>query len=388
MKIGVLTFHRAINYGAVLQAYSLVEKLKTEFPEDVVEIVDYNCKAREFYNLKCPIVFFLRRSPREAIQKIIQTRTFKKFAKRLPLSKSFCGSKESKVEKYISRTYDILIVGSDAVFNWGDLGLPNIYFADNITGVHKLTYAASAHLQKYEETTVEEKAFLNEALSKFEYVGVRDAGSERFVNFFCEKKCFHNCDPTVFLPMNFPKDSLKEKLKKHNFDFNKKSVFVMLMRRGISKMVRQKFGDDVQIVALMDANEEADVYLYDLNPFEWGHVFSYADFVVTDYFHATMLSLKNGTPVMSVDSSRYCEKNYESKAYDLLHTRLGMPELYININEFKDEQSANNVFNERVDRILNTFDKMKVQERLLQEAEHSSSFLEALKIIHSNKERG
>ena len=91
---------------------------------------------------------------------------------------------------------------------------------------------------------------------------------------------------------------------------------------------------------------------------------------------------------MSVDSSRYCEKNYESKAYDLLHTRLGMPELYININEFKDEQSANNVFNERVDRILNTFDKMKVQERLLQEAEHSSSFLEALKIIHSNKERG
>lgn len=39
MKIGILTFHRAINYGAVLQCYALSETLKS-FGHDV-EVVDY-----------------------------------------------------------------------------------------------------------------------------------------------------------------------------------------------------------------------------------------------------------------------------------------------------------------------------------------------------------
>ena len=65
MRIGILTFHRAINYGAVMQAYSLSKQLKESFPEDSVEIIDYNCKQREFYKIKCPLVFLYRRSVKE-----------------------------------------------------------------------------------------------------------------------------------------------------------------------------------------------------------------------------------------------------------------------------------------------------------------------------------
>ena len=39
MKIGILTFHRAHNYGAVLQAYALQEVLKNCGHD--VEIIDY-----------------------------------------------------------------------------------------------------------------------------------------------------------------------------------------------------------------------------------------------------------------------------------------------------------------------------------------------------------
>ena len=42
MKIGILTYHRAINYGAVLQSFSLVERLKKDFPNESIEIIDYN----------------------------------------------------------------------------------------------------------------------------------------------------------------------------------------------------------------------------------------------------------------------------------------------------------------------------------------------------------
>ena len=41
MRIGILTFHKAINYGAYLQAFSLSHKLQEQFPNDTVEIIDY-----------------------------------------------------------------------------------------------------------------------------------------------------------------------------------------------------------------------------------------------------------------------------------------------------------------------------------------------------------
>ena len=41
MKIGILTFHNADNYGAVLQCYALQEYLKKQYPNDEVYVIDY-----------------------------------------------------------------------------------------------------------------------------------------------------------------------------------------------------------------------------------------------------------------------------------------------------------------------------------------------------------
>ena len=45
MKVGILTFHRAINYGAVLQAWALKTFLQNKGYEACV--IDYRCKAIE-----------------------------------------------------------------------------------------------------------------------------------------------------------------------------------------------------------------------------------------------------------------------------------------------------------------------------------------------------
>ena len=48
-RIGILTFHRAINYGACLQAYALKKYIKDQGNE--CDIIDYHCPAIEdFYN--------------------------------------------------------------------------------------------------------------------------------------------------------------------------------------------------------------------------------------------------------------------------------------------------------------------------------------------------
>ena len=52
MRIGILTFHRSINNGAVLQCYSLSKKLQQLFPQDSVEVIDYHMpKVDSFYSV-------------------------------------------------------------------------------------------------------------------------------------------------------------------------------------------------------------------------------------------------------------------------------------------------------------------------------------------------
>ncbi|MCM0343634.1 polysaccharide pyruvyl transferase family protein [Bacteroides fragilis] len=51
MKIGIVTFHRATNYGAILQAYALVSYLKSLGHE--AEFID--CKSEGIASLFPPI---------------------------------------------------------------------------------------------------------------------------------------------------------------------------------------------------------------------------------------------------------------------------------------------------------------------------------------------
>ena len=44
-KIGILTFHRAINYGAFMQAYALSNRLKKDLKDVEIEIIDYETEA-------------------------------------------------------------------------------------------------------------------------------------------------------------------------------------------------------------------------------------------------------------------------------------------------------------------------------------------------------
>ena len=61
MRIGILTFHRAHNYGAFLQCLSLVSKLKKEFPNDCIEVVDVNTKEmNDYYSTKFVDMLFGR----------------------------------------------------------------------------------------------------------------------------------------------------------------------------------------------------------------------------------------------------------------------------------------------------------------------------------------
>ena len=326
MKIGILTYHRAYNYGAFIQSYALAQQLKKYFPEFTIEIIDfsyrYDIQKHKVDQLKILLKYGLNRFLKEHIIR----KNFDKSVKLLPLSTRIISDDTSQSVKQISDKYDFVIVGSDAVFNWTLNPLPNVYFFNTDKCPH-VTYAASAHLNRYKNATYEETQFVRSALKKFEFIGARDAETERFLEYFGVLSCMHNCDPTVVLEFDYDCVSLQQKMKDKGIEIGQPIICLMLKNRQYGQWIKEVFGNDYLIISLKNDNPFADIFFYDVTPFEWSRIFQYAQITITDYFHGSLLSLKNGTPVISIDTSKY-EGEYESKAKDLFYNRLNIPEFY------------------------------------------------------------
>ncbi len=317
MRIGILTFHRSINYGAFLQCYSLSKRIGQDFPDHEVEVIDYTSSAIEkMYDTEI-------RNAQPALREKLEDRkkAFQSVWKTLPLSsRSFAGEEEELVQ-WMNDTYDVVVVGSDAVWNWNIRGFPNPYFLKDYKGI-KLSYAASCHGQRFRDMSQEQRTYIQEAFGEYSFLGVRDVTTEQLVTYADSSLCpVHTCDPTILLdPTSLPcdMDALKKKMEKAGVDFSKPLIGIMGSTNNIGRELKSHFGDRVQLVALYRENAWADVYLHDLTPFEWGRVFSLFTATVTHFFHGTLLSLVNDTPVFAAESASAFSMEYTTKIADVL----------------------------------------------------------------------
>ena len=132
MRVSIITFHRAVNYGAVLQAYALQEKIRQLGNE--VEIIDYRCPLIE--EEVSPLAGFRKKnglvsSMKKFVFRIIKNRAFNKFMKkRLNLSTPYYVNDELPET---NGKYDCYITGSDQVWNYGCSGADTSFFLDFVT---------------------------------------------------------------------------------------------------------------------------------------------------------------------------------------------------------------------------------------------------------------
>lgn len=318
MKIGVLTFHRSFNYGAFAQCYSLITKLKEDFPNHEIEVIDYSSKkAIDSYSVDIE----KQKNKKTKQQLIERNKSFYKCQESLPLSKYHAVSDDYKeTVEYLNENYDVIIVGSDAVWNWNTRGFPNLYFLKDFKGI-KFSYAASAHGLTYQNMSGEQKDYLNNAFSEFDYIGVRDETTSNMVHFVNDTiKTNFNCDPTMLLDVQkVPCDEqkLKEKLISKGVDFSKPLIGIMA-GNSIGYEIKKRFGKKVQLIGVYQPNKYVDVYLNDLTPFEWIKVFSFFKLTITHFFHGTMLSLVNGIPVIPVEGISSFSAINKTKIKDLM----------------------------------------------------------------------
>ncbi|MBR3780150.1 MAG: polysaccharide pyruvyl transferase family protein, partial [Clostridia bacterium] len=149
-------------------------------------------------------------------------------------------------------------------------------------------------------------------------------------------------------------------------------------------MVKKMFGDKYQVVALYNYCKNADVNLYDLTPYEWAYVFRYFKLTFTTFFHGTLLSLRDGVPVICIDLNTEFGKKHTPKTLDVLK-RLGFEDWYFttdykttNLNEIK-EKADELIAGDYKDAIITAMDK---------EAESFEAFNSALKeLLGKDKEK-
>lgn len=178
MKVGIITLHRVVNYGSVLQAYATQEVLKKLGFE--TEIIDYypprmtkrgmlsriRNKGDKFKN---PLICF-------AAQVII----FPSYIKRFGVFEDFLKNRLHMSSKTYYKAselndckYDIYLTGSDQVWNseWNECLDAPFYLSFAPDNVKKLAYAASFGRAKLDETEKEETRKL---LERYDAISVRE----------------------------------------------------------------------------------------------------------------------------------------------------------------------------------------------------------------------
>ena len=206
MKIGILTYQRAHNYGALLQAYALKTFLSKKGHS--VEIIDY---WPEYHNEDYKLIpyFSSRRFLGKAKALLLlllgydrivkRTNGYKQFmSEQLNLSDNPLYSSEKEMKEI---EYDVVIYGSDQIWRRSNYplfkGFSDVFFgADLIKVKRKITYAASMGVI---DVDLKDKDYLKRMLRNFNAISVREEELKLLVDEIIEDNVSLVLDPVFLL---------------------------------------------------------------------------------------------------------------------------------------------------------------------------------------------
>lgn len=285
MKIGILTFHRAYNYGAVLQAYALKTVLN-DLGVDA-EIVDYVCQQVDLdhhpkYTLKklgfpkALIGFYGR---------FVKSFAFEKFKK-----EKLCTGSEytKKTIKKVSDVYDLFIVGSDQIWSNKFSGFDTTFLLDFVDDkTKKYSYAASFGFSQFPEKT---KNIYKKYLREFMNISVREQSAVDMLKNECNLDASVNLDPTLILGA----DKWKHFCKKP--DINKKYILIYTIQPPVNlikyaKRLSKETGYELLYLSNSYKQYREIKHIRLVSPEEYVGWFANAEYVLTNSFHGTAFSL-------------------------------------------------------------------------------------------------
>ena len=184
-KIGIVTFHGADNFGCVLQCMALQNAVKTLYPNAQVEVVNYvmpNLQEKQLLiNKKQYEEIKKKFGQKAAINRVAENlktlagrrKRIRKFQTFREKELSLSGIVFTQENKLLELSFDVYIVGSDQVWNWGLVrNKEKIFFLEGVsTGTRKISYAASTGHSRFGE---QEATWMQEHISGMDVISVRE----------------------------------------------------------------------------------------------------------------------------------------------------------------------------------------------------------------------
>lgn len=293
-KIGIATFCKANNYGAVLQAYGLSQYLKKE---NEVEFLDIK------FNPKVETSQKETMKKNNIFQKIIgkiKKMKFEQFRKEnLKISDEVIhGDKDSKE---VQDKYDYYIVGSDQVWNTDITNRTKAFFLDFVKTKPKIAYAASYGKSNINEI---EKEWSKEYLKKFNAVSVREKQSAVYLNKELSINASVVCDPVFLLDKDewINKNNLKNKNKSYILLYYMESNSTL---ESIIENIRKKY--NYPIIAIKGGIQELKGFKHveGMGPKDFLDIVYNAKLVITNSFHALAFSIIFNKKVIVFEHSKW-----------------------------------------------------------------------------------
>lgn len=327
MKILIITYSREVNPGTFLQAYGVQYAFRQLYPNAQIDLI----KHKRMYSIaaekknatatnKSKLSFFtakVRAIPRRLKYELAYRTKFHLTEQEFDFFEY-----DDAEFKVFAEEYDLIIVGSDTILiNLEKNGHYGLMWLRGIE-TQKILFAASAAPANF-VLNEQQKKDLYKSFSTFKLLGVRDRVTEHLLRdeIGMGDKVYTQYDPTYLIPESefslpyFIKKKLQGVRKHQKIALVNFSVTGCPFKKEMTEFLQQLGYYTVSTLY----NEWADCNLMSLSPFGWAAMFRYVDLTVTERFHDSVFTLRNGKPVVAIDwnSGRFSKDGF-SKTQNLL----------------------------------------------------------------------
>lgn len=287
MKVGILTFHWANNYGALFQAYCLCAVVRNLHHE--VNIIDYvppgsTLRWWQGWGLHTG-------TPSLALKRL----RFDEFRRRdVPLTRR-CRTMDEL--RSVANEFDIVIVGSDQVWNGHIVSSTDLpYFLGVVAQEHRrlVSYAATFGEPNQPMQTISRAGPL---LRRFNHISVRDKMTASLVRELSGRDSDIVLDPTLI-------HDYRDVVARDDHTPGYIAVYFIShghinLGRAVVHQVRTRLGLPAVTIGEPRNILNSDRHVLSAGPSEWLRLLQGAAFICTDSFHGSALAIKSAKPFIA-----------------------------------------------------------------------------------------
>ena len=270
MKVAILTFNTATNFGAQLQAYAL-QKTLTDMGFEALHI--RRGLASNSHSFKSVVKSKLSGE---------RDKKYEEFTNNI--LRFYPGSYTRETVYQISDDFDAFVSGSDQVWNVKN-GIDPVWFQDFVPDDKlKISYAASLGIDHIPLMYAEQ---ISKRLDSFDYISVREKSSVEELGKFTDNKVSWNIDPVFLVSAGEWSQMAGEPIEKEPYIF----VYGTQMSdefKQIALKLKKETGLKLLSVFRMNGAKTVE---YSCGPIEFVNYIKNAEYVVTTSFHATAFSI-------------------------------------------------------------------------------------------------